>query len=238
MHNKYKILIIEDETHINNLVTTLLETNGYQAISAKTCQSGQMLFASHRPDLVILDLGLPDCDGMTFLKELHRNQALTPVIVLSARVTDADKVEALDMGANDYVTKPFSSAEFMARVRSALRNTRFSSDTGKLPGGKFEAGGLVIDYDARRVFIDAHEIKLTQTEYNIITLLSAHAGKVMTYSAIIKAIWGYNDLNSTKKLQVNMANIRKKFGAKPGKNFYIVNELGIGYRMCEEDEKN
>lgn len=234
-NNKYKILVIEDEENINNLLSVLLETNGYKVVSAKSCQNGQMLFVSHRPDLVILDLGLPDFDGMVFLNEV-RKDSLTPVIVLSARTDEKDKVDALDIGANDYITKPFSSAELVARVRSTLRNSRHSSDEGRFPGGKFEANGLVIDYDARRVFIDENEIKLTQTEYNIIALLSEHSGKVMTYTAIIRAIWGFSDLNSTKKLQVNMANIRRKFGAKLGGNNYIVNELGVGYRMCECDE--
>lgn len=235
INNKYKILVIEDEDNINNLLKALLETSGYQVITAGDCKNGEILFTSHRPDLVILDLGLPDADGMTFLKEI-RKDSLTPVIVVSARSEDKDKVDALDIGANDYVTKPFSSAELVARVRSALRNSRHSAAEGRFPGGKFESDGLVIDYDARRVFIDEKEINLTQTEYNIIALLSEHSGKVMTYAAIIKSIWGYNDEYSTKKLQVNMANIRKKFGAKPGKKNYIVNELGVGYRMCERDE--
>ncbi len=232
INNKYKILVIEDEDNINNLLKALLETSGYQVITAKSCSSGQTLFVSHRPDLVILDLGLPDLDGMTFLREI-RKDSLTPVIVVSARSEEKDKVDALDIGANDYVTKPFSSAELVARVRCALRNSRHSANEGRLPGGKFESDGLVIDYDARRVFIDKREINLTQTEYNIIALLSEHSGKVMTYAAIVKSIWGYNDTYSTKKLQVNMANIRKKFGAKPGQKNYIVNELGVGYRMCE-----
>lgn len=236
MHNnKYKILIIEDEDNINNLLKTFLEASGYQVVSANTCSGGQMLFASHRPDLVILDLGLPDSDGMTFLKNA-RKESLTPVIVLSARADEKDKVDALDMGANDYVTKPFSSAELVARVRSALRNSRRATDEGRLPGGRFRSGGLEIDYDARRVFVDKTEVNLTQTEYNILAFLSEHPGKVVTYAAIIRDIWGYNDLNSTKKLQVNMANIRKKIGDKPGKSNYIVNELGVGYRMCETDE--
>ena len=236
MHNnRYKVLIVEDESNIVNLITALLEANDYQAVSAKTCESGLMMFASHRPDLVLLDLGLPDADGMDFLKKVRKSD-LTPIIVLSARSDERDKVMALDFGANDYVTKPFGSAELMARVRSALRNSRHSTDEGRLPGGRFRAGDFEINYDARRVFIQGEEIKLTQTEYNIIAFLSAHSGKVMTYSAIIKEIWGYNDLNSTKKLQVNMANIRKKFGAKPGQGNYIVNELGVGYRMRECDD--
>lgn len=236
MHNnKYKILVIEDEDNINNLLKTLLETSGYQVISSNSCQSGKMLFSSHRPDLVILDLGLPDFDGMTFLKSV-RKDSLTPIIVLSARTDEKDKVDALDFGANDYVTKPFSSAELVARVRSALRNSRRSLDEGRLTDGRFKTGGLEINYDARRVFVNKAEVMLTQTEYNIIAFLSEHSGKVMTYTSIIRDIWGYNDLNSTKKLQVNMANIRKKLGDKPGKSNYIVNELGVGYRMCERDE--
>lgn len=234
MH-KYKILVIEDEKNISTLLTTLLETSGYQVISAVNCQSAKMLFSSHRPDLVILDLGLPDADGMTFLKEI-RKEDVTPIIVVSARSDEKDKVMALDFGANDYVTKPFGAAELMARVRSVLRNTRHSTKEGRLPGGRFENGELVIDYDARRVFLKGSEVKLTQIEYNILALLSEHTGKVMTYSAIIKAIWGFNDLNSTKKLQVNMANIRKKLGDKPGKHNYIVNELGVGYRMNERED--
>lgn len=233
-NNKYKILIVEDEENINCLLKTLVEADGYLAISAKSVSAALMLFSSHMPDLVLLDLGLPDCDGITFLREVRKSSS-APIIVLSARSEDSDKITALDFGANDYVTKPFSSAELMARIRSALRTSRQGTEAVKLPGGKFESGGLVIKYDARQVFIDGKEIKLTQTEYNIIAFLSEHSGKVMTYTAIIRAIWGYNDLHSTKKLQVNMANIRKKFGAKPGQSNYIVNELGVGYRMCEPD---
>lgn len=232
--NKYTILVIEDESNINNIVSALLQANGYKTISARSCGSGKMLFASHHPDLVILDLGLPDADGTEFLREIRRD-SFTPVIVLSARTEESEKVDALDLGANDYVTKPFGSAELVARVRSALRSSRRSSDSELFNGSIYESNGLKIDYDARRIFIDNAEIKLTQTEYNIIALLSEHSGKVLTYSYIIKAIWGYNDIGSVKKLQVNMANIRKKFGAKPGKKNYIVNELGVGYRMNDGD---
>lgn len=232
--NKYTILVIEDESNINNIVSALLQANGYKTISARSCGSGKMLFASHHPDLVILDLGLPDADGTEFLREIRRD-SFTPVIVLSARTEESEKVDALDLGANDYVTKPFGSAELIARVRSALRSSRRGSDSEMFNGSIYESNGLKIDYDARRIFIDNAEIKLTQTEYNIIALLSEHSGKVLTYSYIIKAIWGYNDIGSVKKLQVNMANIRKKFGARPGKKNYIVNELGVGYRMNDGD---
>lgn len=235
-NNRYKILLVEDETNIRLVVTTLLESAEYQVIQARTCVLAQTLWASYQPDLVILDLGLPDQDGMSFLRWL-RQESLTPVIVLSARSDEKDKVDALDAGANDYVTKPFGSAELLARVRTTLRNYRHSAAEGRLPGGRFQLRDLVIDYDARRLFRNGEEIKLTQTEYNIIALLSEHCGKMMTYSAIIKGIWGYSGEGSIKKLQVNMANIRKKFGVKPGENWYITNELGVGYRMEGEREE-
>ncbi len=231
-NNKYKILVVEDDANINNVVATLLEANGYQALSASDGKSAKLIYSSHNPDLIILDLGLPDIDGTSLLEDIRKTD-LTPIIVLSARTDENDKVEALDLGANDYITKPFGSAELLARVRSTLRTNTHRTTDGKLPGGRFEYKDLIIDYDSRRVFIDKVEIKLSQTEYNIIALLSEHAGKVLTYSTIIKAIWGYSDNNSRKKLQVNMAHIRSKFGETPGEGNYIVNELGVGYRMCD-----
>lgn len=230
MNNKYKILLVEDEYNISTLIMTMLESSGYQVIQAGTCAMAKTLFVSYCPDLVLLDLGLPDMDGMAFLEDV-RKDSLTPIIVLSARTNEKDKVLALDAGANDYVTKPFGAAELLARIRSNLRIYSHSAKSGKLPGGKFSVQDLEILYDARQVFINGKEIKLTQTEYNIVALLSEHCGKMMTYSAIIKGVWGYPDEGSVKKLQVNMANIRKKFGVKPGEATYITNELGVGYRM-------
>ena len=231
-NNKYKILVIEDESNIQSFIETILEANDYQAITASTCQQGLMMYGSHNPDLVILDLGLPDQDGMEFIRQV-RQKDITPIIVLSARSDESDKVEALDLGANDYMVKPFSTAELLARVRAALRIYRHSADSGKIPGGTFALHEMVIDYDKRMVTVGGQEIKLTQTEYNILVLLSEHNGKVLTYAAIIREIWGAADSGCTKKLQVNMANIRKKLGSRPGDNRYIVNELGVGYRMCE-----
>lgn len=236
MNNKYKILLVEDDESIRVVMTTMLEAENYQVILAGTCALAQTLFLSHQPDVVILDLGLPDRDGMEFL-EFVRRDSLTPIIVLSARSNDTDKVRALDAGANDYVTKPFSAPELLARIRMTLRNYRHRADEGKLPGGKFRVRDLTIDYDARQVFIQEQEIKLSQTEYNIVALLSEHCGKMMTYSAIIKGVWGYPSEGGTKKLQVNMANIRKKFGVKPGEARYITNELGVGYRMNGEKDE-
>ena len=231
--NKYVILLVEDESNIRNLVATMLDTAGYQAIVAGSCADAKTLYASYLPDLIILDLGLPDMDGMNLLNFVRQN-SLTPIIVLSARANEADKILALDSGANDYVTKPFSSGELLARVRAILRNNRFSAEEGRLPGGKFVLKELSIDYDARQVFVREEAIKLTQTEYNIVAFLSENCGKMMTYAAIIKAIWGnYAQEGSIKKLQVNMANIRRKIGDKPGEGEqnYITNELGVGYRL-------
>ena len=234
-NNKYKILLIEDEANIRNFVKTLLVTNNYQVFMAENAAQGKMMFKSHCPDLVLLDLGLPDMDGLELLKEL-REESLTPVIVLSARFDEMDKVNALDLGANDYVTKPFGTAELQARIRTALRNSNPFVGSGNFTQGKFQSGDLEIDYDKRRVYISGEELKLTQTEYNIVALLAKRAGRVLTYTEIIRVVWGSDDLGSTKKLQVNMANIRKKMGSKPGANKYIQNELSIGYRMNVEGE--
>lgn len=233
--NKYKILVIEDESNILSFVKTMLEANNYQVLIGKSCKEGKLMYSSHMPDLVILDLGLPDMDGLEFIKYTREFSAV-PIIVLSARTQESDKVSALDLGANDYITKPFGTEELLARVRAALRNSRYSAESGVLSGGKYKLHDLVIDYDKRMVTVGGTDIKLTQTEYNIVAYLSAHSGKVLTYTSIIRAIWGGSDPGSTKKLQVNMANIRKKLGAKPGENKYIINELGVGYRMCDENE--
>lgn len=230
MNNKYKILLVEDDENIQIMVSSMLESVGYQVIVAANCSTAMILIGSHIPDLIILDLGLPDMDGLHILKTVRRTD-LTPIIVLSARCDETDKVEAFDLGANDYVTKPFSAAEFLARVRSALRFSRHSPAEGHLPGGKFQVRDLCIEYDSRRVFISGSEVKLTQTEFNILAFLSEYSGKILTYSAIIKAIWGTQTDGSIKKLQVNMANIRKKLGITPGENSYIINELGVGYRI-------
>ncbi len=233
--NKYKLLVVEDEANILSFVRTILEANNYQVIMAKTCGEGKLMYSSHIPDLVILDLGLPDMDGLEFIRHI-REFSSVPIIVLSARTQESDKVSALDLGANDYITKPFGTEELLARVRAALRNNRHSAESGMLAGEKYVLHDLVIDYDKRMVTVANNDVKLTQTEYNIVAYLSAHAGKVLTYASIIRAIWGGSDPGSIKKLQVNMANIRKKFGSKPGENKYIINELGVGYRMCEENE--
>lgn len=232
-NNRYKILVIEDESNIRSFTKAILEAHDYHVITADTCQNGIMMCSSHRPDLVLLDLGLPDEDGLEFIRTIRSQQEVTPILVLSARSGETDKVEALDLGANDYITKPFGTAELLARVRAALRITRYSGNT-LASSGKFTLHDLSLDYDRRLVTISGEEIKLTQTEYNILSLLARHTGKVLTYAAIIREVWGPADDGGVKKLQVNMANLRKKLGVKPGDNRYIINELGVGYRMSEE----
>ena len=231
-NNKYKVLVVEDDRTITDVVQTALETNGYQALTADRCGQGLMVFASHLPDLVILDLGLPDMDGEEFIRQV-RSSSTVPIIVLSARTDERDKVAALDLGANDYITKPFGTAELLARIRAALRSSRQGSQSGE-PSAIFQNGDLRIDFDRRLVTVAERQIHLTQIEYNILTLLAQHTGKVLTYSTVIRAVWGAADVGSVKKLQVNMANIRKKLDCTPGDNRYFVNELGVGYRMLDE----
>ena len=231
--NRFKILVVEDETNIRTFVRTMLEAEDYQVLCAADCRAGISMFSSHCPDLVVLDLGLPDLDGSEFIGYARR-YSQAPILVLSARTTDDDKVAALDMGANDYITKPFSAAEFLARIRSALRNRRYDDQDG-LVGDTFHVADLHIDFSRRQITLAGTEVRLTQTEYNIVSVLAHHAGQVMTYAAIIRAVWGSTDEGSVKKLQVNLANIRKKLGERPGDRRYISNELGVGYRMMSDE---
>ena len=231
-NNKYKILVVEDDRSILSMIQTVLETNDYQVITAQRCQQGILMLSSHMPDLVVLDLGLPDMDGEEFIR-VARRSSMIPIIVLSARSEEKDKVYALDLGANDYITKPFGTAELLARVRASLRINRMNLQS-PVPSSVFTLEDMVIDYDRRQVSVDGRSVHLTQTEFNILSLMSQHQGKVLTYTTIIRSIWGSQDDGSVKKLQVNMANIRKKLGIKPGDNRYFINELGVGYRMLEE----
>ena len=230
-NNKYKILVVEDDRGILSMIQTVLDTNGYQVLTAQRCQQGILMLTSHMPDLVVLDLGLPDMDGEEFIR-VARRSSMIPIIVLSARSDEQDKISALDLGANDYITKPFGTGELLARVRASLRINRMNLQAA-VPASVFTLGDLEIDYDRRQVTVGGRVIHVTQTEFNILSLLSQQVGKVMTYSAIINSIWGTMDDGSIKKLQVNMANIRKKLGCKPGENKYIINELGVGYRMLD-----
>ena len=228
---KFSVLIIEDEKNIQTFMGKVLKRHDYQVLYADTGKQGLEMIRSRCPDLILLDLGLPDMDGGEFIRQV-RLFSTVPIIVLSARTEENDKVSALDLGANDYITKPFGTAELLARVRAALRASRNRARVA--PANLFTVDDLLIDYDRRQVSVGGNPVHLTQTEYNILALLSQHTGKVLTYATIIRSVWGSMDDGSVKKLQVNMANIRKKLGCRPGDSRYVINELGVGYRIADE----
>ena len=232
---KPKILIIEDEPNIASFMSTILSANVYTVLRSVSGADGLMMASSHCPDVILLDLGLPDMDGKEIIRNI-RQWSQMPIIVVSARTREYDKVEALDMGADDYVTKPFGTSELLARVRTALRHARSSSLEGAMAQtGKFTAGPLVVDFDKHHVYVDGRDAKLTQNEFRIVALLAKHAGRVLTYDMLLKAVWGPNGSSDNQILRVNMANIRRKIEENPGKPQFIFTEIGVGYRMVEGD---
>ena len=232
---KAKILVVEDDSAISNLIRTTLETQNYQYHTAKTGAGALLDAASYRPDIIILDLGLPDMDGVEVIQKV-RGWTNTPIIVVSARSEDQDKVDALDAGADDYLTKPFSIDELLARLRTAIRHTRTTSGNASIAKeNRFTARGLVIDYDKYRVYIDGRDAGLTQNEFKLVALLGRFAGRVLTYDYLIREIWGPNKAYDNQILRVNMANIRRKIEKNPAEPEYIFTEVGVGYRMIEGD---
>ena len=232
MDMKPMVLIIEDEEAICNFISAILTSNGYQVVKAKTGREGLSLFTSHVPDIILLDLGLPDIDGTEILKTI-RQWSKTPVIVVSARGHEREKVAALDFGADDYIVKPFGTWELLARIRTAMRHSPQTVGAEASGEEKVIIGNLEIDYSKRAVYKAGEKIHLTPIEYKLLVLLSQNAGKVLTHDFIIREIWGvYTDESHT--LRVNMANIRRKIEANPGEPQYILTEMGVGYRMAEE----
>ena len=230
---KDKILIVEDEPGIRNFIATVLSASDYDPIPAATGGDAMTLITSHCPDLVLLDLGLPDLDGMEILRSV-RSWSNVPIVVISARNHERDKVEALDAGADDYITKPFGAAELLARIRTAIRHTRTQLPNGMIAeSGQYRVGELTIDYDKHCVLIRGENAKLTQGEYRIVALLGKYAGKVLTYDFIIKELWGPKAKSDNQILRVNMANIRRKIEENPADPQYIFTEMGVGYRMAE-----
>ena len=233
--NKPLVLVVEDDTPVRNLITTTLKTHEYRYLSTQNGTSAVMETLSHNPDIVLLDLGLPDMDGMTILKNVRQWSSM-PVLVVSARTHEKDKVAALDAGADDYITKPFGTSELLARVRTAIRHARATVLTAEgMQTGQFRAGDLLIDYDKHRVYVGDRDVNLTQNEYKIVSLLGKYAGKVLTYDFIIKEIWGPNMQNDNRILRVNMANIRRKMENNPAQPQYIFTEVGVGYRIVDGD---
>lgn len=226
---KIKILLIEDDKSISRFITTSLEGNGYKIMAALTGKEGISLAASFCPDVILLDLGLPDIDGLQVLNQI-RTWSNVPVIILSARTKEQEKVEALDLGADDYITKPFGTEELMARIRTCMRHRHSNA-----PDHIYKALDLEINFEKRLVKLEDQEIHLTQIEYQLLTLLAENSGRVLTYSFIMNAIWGpYMDSNN-QILRVNMANIRRKIEKNPAQPQYVFTEIGIGYRMLENE---
>ena len=235
MEIKDRVLVIEDDKSIRNFMKTILEANNYEVIMAVNGAEAYSMITSQCPDVVILDLGLPDMDGMKILKSVREWSGM-PILVVSARSHERDKVEALDLGADDYITKPFGTSELLARLRTAIRHARVSYLTPEgMQTGTFRSGDLVIDYDKPRVYVGEQDAGLTQNEYKIVSLLGKYAGKVLTYDFLIKEIWGPNMKNDNRILRVNMANIRRKIEHNPAQPQYIFTEVGVGYRIVDPD---
>ena len=230
-----QVLVIDDEPQIHRFLSPALDAAGYEPRRADSGQEGLRGIALWSPDAVVLDLGLPDMDGMNIISAV-RQWTQIPIVVVSARTYERDKVEALDKGADDYITKPFGAAELLARIRVAIRHTRSGLANESLASsGKFVAGGLTIVYDKHQVLINGENAHLTQNEFKIVALLGKCAGKVLTYDYLIKQIWGPKAKADNQILRVNMANIRRKIEENPGQPKYIFTEVGVGYRMREGD---
>ena len=224
------VLVIEDEASIRRFLRPTLTSQGYRIVEAETGEDGLIQAATRQPDLVILDLGLPDLDGLQVIRRL-REWTAVPIIVLSARGAESDKVAALDAGADDYVAKPFAVGELLARARVALRH----ATAGREPGeSTFEAGDLRVDLARRRVWLGETEVRLTPIEYRLLAVLVRHAGKVLTHQQLLKEVWGPGQVEQTHYLRVYMANLRRKLEADPARPRLLRTEPGVGYRLLTE----
>lgn len=231
---KYSILLIEDEENIRSFMATTLKNQNYKITTASSGKEGLHLCASLCPDVVLLDLGLPDIDGMEVIKKL-REWTAVPIIVISARSHEQEKAKALDFGADDYITKPFGTLELLARIRTSLRHSSRLSAGSSQYAPVYSHKNLTIDYDKHLVTLSGEMIHLTQIEFKLLSLLAQNSGKVLTYSFIMEKIWGpYVDGNN-QILRVNMANIRRKIEKNPAAPEHVFTEIGIGYRMAEGD---
>jgi two-component system KDP operon response regulator KdpE len=227
------ILIVEDEKPIRHFIKVALETQDYCCLEAQCGREALSLAASHRPDIIVLDLGLPDIDGLDVIKQI-REWSEIAIIVVSARGHEREKVEALDAGADDYLTKPFSVAELLARIRVNLRRISVIHLANERINHEFALDDLKIDFEKRKVELQGEVIHLTPTEYNLLTLLARYHGKVLTHKFIINEIWGSAMNNDTQTLRVCMGNLRRKIEKDPAQPRYITTEVGVGYRMTDE----
>ncbi len=233
--DKVKILVVEDDFPIRNLICTTLETQGYQYIAARTGEEAVGKAAAGQPDVMLLDLGLPDMEGVEIIKRV-RTWSSMPIIVISARSEDSDKVEALDAGADDYLTKPFSIDEFLARLRVALRRVHSMREYQEEENSHYVNGDLAIDYAAACVYVEGKEIHLTPIEYKLLCLLARNTGKVLTHNYILKEVWGSTLMSDTPSLRVFMAALRKKIEPVPSEPRYIQTHIGVGYRMLRVEK--
>ena len=229
---KAKILVVEDDPAISNLIRTTLETQDYQFHTAQNGSGALMEAVSYNPDVMILDLGLPDMDGVDIIKKV-RGWSSLPIIVVSARTEDRDKVEALDAGADDYLTKPFSIEEFLARLRAALRRSHTEAKAGE-ESSLYTNGDLTIDFAAGCAYVKGEEIHLTPIEYKLLCLLAHNVGKVLTHNRILKEVWGGAQASDIPSLRVFMATLRKKIEQHPDSPRYIQTPVGVGYRMLRQ----
>ena len=222
------ILIVEDDPYISHFLNMSLQQEGYQMIMTSKGQEAMKLFYQHHPDIIILDLGLPDMDGLDIIKEI-RDYSSVPIIVVSARLEEQEKIKALDLGANDYVVKPFYMGELLARIRVARRIVKNNREELKV----YHQDYLYVDFESRRVRIDDEKIHLTPIEFHLLKLLIEHRGKVLTHNYIQKAIWGYQDRSNQNALRVFMATLRRKIEKDKSHPHFIVTEVGVGYRFKE-----
>ena len=234
MVQKLSVLVIEDEKSICDFIAKTLNASDYKAVTAGSGKEGLAILTSALPDLVLLDLGLPDMDGIDIIKQTREWSSL-PIKVISARVQEREKVAALDAGADDYITKPFGTDELLARIRTAIRHSNKIVDDKVNSTRPYSARGLVVDFGKRLVTVERKEIHLTRVEYKIVSMLAQNSGKVITYSSLIEQVWGPYADDNNRILRVNMANIRRKIEKNPGEPEYIFTELGIGYRMIEDE---
>ena len=228
--NKLLILVVEDDPSIRKLITTTLKAHEYRYLSAANGQSAILEASSHNPDIVLLDLGLPDMDGVEIIRKI-RAWSNMPIIVISARSEDSDKIEALDAGADDYLTKPLSVEELLARLRVTQRRLAMMQNRSQVEESVFTNGSLKIDYVAGCVYLNENELHLTPIEYKLLCLLSQNIGKVLTHTYITQAIWGSSWENDIASLRVFMATLRKKIESAPDSPQYIQTHIGVGYRM-------
>lgn len=228
--NKLLILVVEDDASVRNLIATTLKAHDYRYLTASDGQSAILEASSHNPDIILMDLGLPDIDGVEIVRKI-RTWSNVPIIVISARSEDADKIEALDAGADDYLTKPFSVEELLARIRVTQRRIAMLQGSTAAEASVFTNGPLKIDYAAGCAYIDGEELHLTPIEYKLLCLLSRNVGKVLTHTYITQAIWGSSWETDVASLRVFMATLRKKLESKPDSPQYIQTHIGVGYRM-------